>query len=438
MDGPSETQAPLCGKPNDGKIYLPPDWNSFVPPPKGGSYLDPVFGCPVKRLTDSSVGETLTDGTRLSFSHAYSTLSPINANDTMVLIDSDNGALRVIDTNGNVVVPSNKMPAMNNGHAVWNGSDGNSFYYTLGKILYKGTISKSSIKSTALHTFKEYAGIVSPDHADLSQDGDHIALVGQNGNDTMDVFVWSLAKQTKSSVYTTACKVNEWGVTQSPQPGCIHKVLLTANNLLLIAFAKDGTDPEQGARLWDGSRLVHLQDYTNHVDTGYDLKGNAIFIGVGRESSLMGLRNPCPSGWGLDVRQLNDVSSAVCLLDKQPPWHVSYRGGASQPWAAISYFDDRRRGPELFNNNKEFQTPSPNNWQLFEDEIILARIDGGSIYRLAHARSRSAVGYWAQPHAAISRDGRYVVFTSNMAYPNGCPAKMHGDVCSDVYLIKVH
>ena len=47
--------------------------------------------------------------------------------------------------------------------------------------------------------------------------------------------------------------------------------------------------------------------------------------------------------------------------------------------------------------------------------------------------------YWAQPHAAISRDGNYVVFSSDMAHPNGCPANMHvaGD-CSDVYLIKVH
>jgi hypothetical protein len=92
----------------------------------------------------------------------------------------------------------------------------------------------------------------------------------------------------------------------------------------------------------------------------------------------------------------------------------------------------------LFNNNPAFQAPSSKNWQLLEDEIILARIDGGAIYRLAHARSRSAESYWAQPHAAISRDGKYVVFTSNMAYPNGCPDKMYvPNECSDAYLIRV-
>ena len=133
---------------------------------------------------------------------------------------------------------------------------------------------------------------------------------------------------------------------------------------------------------------------------------------------------------------MNDVSSAVCLLDHQPAWHVSYRGSASQPWAALSFFDDRKPGPELFNNNKRFQVPSSSNWQLYEDEIILARIDGGAIYRLAHARSRSAESYWSQPHAAISRDGKYIVFDSNMAYvQGGCPSGIAD--CSDVYLIMV-
>jgi hypothetical protein len=420
-------------------VHIPSDWTSFAPPSKGQSFVDPVFGCRVKRLTDSSAEETSADGTHLSFSHTYSTMSPINASDTMLLINSDNGALRVIDTDGKVLVPSHKMPAMNNGHAVWDAFDGNSFYYTLGKILYKGTLKNNSVKSTPVRAFKEYSGIVSPDHSDLSQDGDHIALVGQNSNNTMDVFVWSFKRQVKTSIYTTACKINQWDVTQTPQPGCIHKVLLTPNNLLLVAFAEDGTDLEQGARLWDGSRLTHLQDRTNHADTGFDLNGNAVFIESGNSAYTSGFINPCRSGWGLDVRRLSDVSLADCLLDHQPSWHVSYRGGPSQPWAALSFCDKRNPGPELFEDSRGFQEPSKGNWDLYEDEILLARIDGKAIYRLAHTRSRSAENYDAEPHAAISRDGRYIIFSSNMAYPKGCLKGMHSaNECTDVYLIKVH
>jgi len=432
-----EIRVPLCGQPDDAKIHIPPDWATFNPPPVGQSYVDPVFACRIQRLTDSGSEETLSDGTHPSLNHYYSTFSPMNSSDSMLLIGSNNGAWRIKSIEGRVVVPSGKMPTMNNGHPLWDAADGSAFYYTHGKTLYTGIVRRNSVQTAAVHTFKEYRGIVSPDAADLSQDGDHIALVGQNADNTMDVFVWSLNKHAKTSTYTTVC-TTKWEVTDVPQPGCVHKLQLSADNLLLMQFAENGSDSEQGLRLWNGSELVRLQDGTNHCDTGYDLDGKPVFIEVGRPSTLPGESNPCPSGWGLDVRRLDDMSSAVCLLDNQPAWHVSYRGDASQPWAAISFFDDRKSGPELFNSNRNFQGPSQSNWQLYEDEIILARVDGKAIYRLAHARSRSAESYWATPRAALSRDGRYVIFSSNMAHPNGCPAKMHvPEECTDVFLIKV-
>jgi hypothetical protein len=285
--------------------------------------------------------------------------------------------------------------------------------------------------------FSEYRGIISPDAADLSQDGDHIALVGQNPNNTMDVFVWSLSQQSKTSKYTTTCIVSGT-VTGTSQPGCVHKLQLTADNLLSIQFAGDGSGTEQGVRLWNGSALVHLQDATSHYDTGYDLSGNSVFISANNSKSLANLVNPCPSGWGMDIRQIHSLTSSVCLLDKQPYWHISYRGSASQPWLVMSFFDSRKPGPEFFNSDANYQVPTTSNWQLYEDEIVLAKIDASTNYRLAHARSRSMESYWAQPHAAISRDGKYVIFTSNMAYPSGCPANVHvPNDCSDVYLIKV-
>jgi hypothetical protein len=418
-------------------IHIPPNWSTFTPPTEGQSYVDPVFGCTVKRLTDSSIDETDGAGAHLGFTHAYSTLTPINATDTMLLINASDGSMRIKDTNGNVVVPRASMPNGNNGDPVWDALKGNVFYYTLNSVLYKGTISGSSVISTGLHTFAEYRGINTPDAADLSQDGDHIALVGQNANNTMDVFVWSLGQQVKTLVYTTACTISG-SITGTPQPGCVHKILLTPNNLLSIGFATEGTCAECGSRVWNGSSLIHIQDFTNHTDWGYDLAGNPVFIASNNKSTLAGIANPCPSGWGMDVTQLNNIQSAVCLLDNQPSWHVSYRGSVSQPWSALSFFDTRILGPEWFNNDANFQAPSASNWLRYEDELILAKVDGTTIYRLAHARSRSMEDYGAQPHAAISRDGKYVIFDSNMAYPNGCPGTWHiANACTDVYLINV-
>ena len=428
--------APICGQANDKAVHLPPNWATFTPPPSGQSYVDPVFGCTVKRLTSSGTDENAWDGTHLSFANYYSTFTAMNATDSMLFIVSNDGGWRIKDTNGNVVIPEAGMPAFE-GHPVWDAANGDVFYYTHNASLYSGTISSSSVVSKILHTFSEYKGVTSPDSADLSQDGDHVALVGQNSNNTMDVFVWSLGQQMKTSKYTTACTVSG-SVTSTPQPGCLHKMQLTPNNLLTIQFSGDGNGAEQGVRLWNGSTLVHLENATNHYDTGYDLNGNPVFIAVSNSTTLSGIANPCPSGWGMDVRQLNNFSSSICLLDNQPYWHISYRGSASQPWSAISFFDYRTPGPEFFTNDGNYRTPTSSNWQLYEDEVVLAKVDASAVYRLAHARSRSMESYWAQPHAAISRDGKYVVFTSNMANPNGCPANMHvAGECSDVYLIKL-
>lgn len=428
--------APICGKVDDQQIHLPPDWDSFVAPPSVKTYVDPTFGCSVKRLTDSSRDEATWDGKHLAFMNFYSTLTAMNANDSMLFVVVNDGNWQIRNVDGGLAIPTAKMPAFS-GHPVWDASDGNVFYYADKNSLYKGSISGSAVKSTAIHIFNEYTGIVSPDAADLSQDGDHMALVGQNATNTLDVFVWSVKQQVKTSVYTTTCKI-DGNINGAAQPACIHKLQLTADNLLSIQFLGDGAGAEQGLRLWNGSTLIHLQDKTSHYDTGFDLHGKSIFISSNNSSTLPGLNNPCPGGWGMDARQFETLHAAVCLLDHQPYWHVSFRGGPSQPWAVLSFFDDRKPGPELLSNNSNYEKLSAGNWKLYEDEILLAMIDGSSIYRLAHARSRSSENYWAQPRATISRDGKYVVFTSNMAFPNGCPANMHvANECSDVYLIKV-
>ena len=426
------TPSPICGKTNDKSLYLPTNYDSFTPPAVGQSYVDPVFGCTVKRLTDGTL-ESLWDGKHPGLMHYYSTFSAINAGGTLVFVIANDGSWSIRDTNGGVAVSAANMPNMS-GHPVWDAADGSSFYYAAASTLNKGTINSGLVNRTVVHTFGEYGAVTSMDSADLSQDGDHIALVGQNSDGTMDVFVWSFNQQGKTSQYTTSCTGK---VAGAAQPGCLHKLQLSANNLLTIQFAGEGSGVEQGVRLWNGSTLVHMQDVnTNHYDTGYDLNGNPIFAALNNSVTLPAISNPCPGGWGLDVRQLNNLASATCLLDNEPYWHISYRGSSSQPWIALSFFDSRTPGPEFFSSNSNYRPVSTSNWQLYEDEIMLAKVDGTQIYRLAHARSRSMESYWAQPHAAISRDGKYIIFSSNMAHPNGCPPNMHvaGD-CSDVYMI---
>lgn len=56
-------------------------------------------------------------------------------------------------------------------------------------------------------------------------------------------------------------------------------------------------------------------------------------------------------------------------------------------------------------------TDEANDWQALEGELFLLALDG-SVRRLAHHRS-SSCGYWSQPRATISRDGRLALFASD-------------------------
>lgn len=418
---------PACGKRDDRRVRLPPNWTSFLPPAKGQSYEDPVFDCTIVRLTDSRAAGVAEN-------HYYSTLTPMSADDSRVLIGDEHGNRRVVDLVGNVIVASKDMPAANPGTILWDAKNGSLFYFTRDNSLMSGLIEGHSVKDSVVHTFKEYRVVTLPDKTDLSIDGKSFAMWGGHtiGTGSLDIFTYNMQSKMKKTPYATTCSQ----IVPYVQGGCVHGITQTADDNVIIGFANDGSCAECGNRLWDGKKLVPVQDGTNHIDTGYDLNGRSVFIEVGRDSTLPGEKNPCVSGWGLDVRWLQDLASATCLLDNQPSWHVSFRGSSSQPWVALSFFDDRKTGPELFNNNPQFQEATKMNWQLYEDEIVLVRIDGSETYRLAQARSRSVESYWAEPRAAMSRDGRYLVFDSNMAYAlQGCPSGIED--CSDVYMIKV-
>src|SRR5437016_43849 len=95
-----------CGKLNDGLVHLPPNWDNFTPPATGQSYVDPAFGCTVKRITNGSIEETLWDGKAPSLMNFYSTLTAMNATDTLLLVGDNVGGWRIRDINGAQIVPS--------------------------------------------------------------------------------------------------------------------------------------------------------------------------------------------------------------------------------------------------------------------------------------------------------------------------------------------
>jgi ASPM-SPD-2-Hydin domain-containing protein len=442
----------LCGQPDNGLIHIPPSYSSFMPPAKGQSYVDPTFGCTVTRITDSSKDDW-SGSFYLPIGMGYATVSPFNANDTYLMLSDGWGRHFMVDLSGNTVVPIANMPGGNNGWVLWDRTTSNVFWYTNGNSLMQGTITglpscastnNCTVTTTTVHTFTEYSqGVILMDETDISPD-DHVVVAGQNANNTIDVFSYSVTTLAKGPAYTTTCTMSG-SITGNPQPGCLHKLIQTPDDNVIIQFNSDGTCAECANRLWTGvTPLPIIQTGTNHLDTGQDLAGNNVYIEMGTSGSYPGLTNPCPSGWGLNWALITSPLTVGCLVDiNAAPYHVGYRGNPNQPWVGISFFDQRNPGPEWFDNSPNFQAPTTSNWYHFESEIILVRIDANNnpskIYRLAHARSRSAEDFNAEPKAAISRTGRYIAFSSDMAFAHtGCPANFQTTTnCTDVYVIHV-
>src|SRR5205085_1718073 len=140
--------------------------------------------------------------------------------------------------------------------------------------------------------------------------------------------------------------------------------------------------------------------------------------------------NACADAWNsLTVMDINAKAPVNCLINGIPAWHVSYRD-SSTGWVALSFFDQGTCPDYSCFYPQNLPSTWQNSWMHLAEEVILVKIDGSEVQRLAHHRSRTAEYYWAQSHAAISRDGKYVLFDSNMDISNSgfASSNQYGDV----------
>jgi hypothetical protein len=290
------------------------------------------------------------------------------------------------------------------------------------------------------------------DETDMTPDG-WLVTVGQNAQGGhIDVFLFNPATQTKSPVYTTQCSAD----VNSANNGCIHKLIATPNNGVVIQF-ESSTNPENGNELWESPWAalspVELNSGgtgpggtggTDHLDTGKDANGieNAVYEDYQNNPGPWGA---CPDGWRPTSTTLPVAGDPACLFDNRPNnpgWHVSWRGYPNTQFVVYSA-QANESAAEAFNNGSGYAAPSSSNWNVYTNEIVMilfgANNDAANIYRLALSHTRGNPGYfWSDPRAAEGYSGNYVVFDSNSAWgATGCGSDGGGD-CSDVYIIKVH
>jgi len=464
---------PVCGTATDGATdFIPSDWASFTPPAEGGSYIDNSggvpFGCRITRLTN---GATDFSGSTYAVTLYYDTVIPFSADDELIMGYVSNGSHYIVQNpyltgyNG-AAVPLSNMPSMNDqAPPMWDRTQPEMFYYTSGTQLRTGTVtgtpgcfaSKNCTVSTALvHDFSgTYVAINMMDETSESVDGHHILLEGNTtSGGPISVFVFDTSASTSSTPYVTSCSES---VTAGPNGSCLHKMQIGGDNNPLIMTANSNQE-----FVWNGSTATCLQgncgggSETGHGATGQDLSGNPVWLSLAGPPVLSGQSSPC-TGITSNVYQNlavipqnNPTSTGSCLLaasTSEPGngitnWHIGYDGSASQPWVVVTWFQE---GPSFyFGNSASYSAPTTSNWPLYSGELDIIRINAdynslanSNVIRIAQTRNRSQVQFWAQTFGAMSADGLYAVFSSNMAYgTSGCPSSEHvSGVCGDLYLV---
>jgi len=350
----------------------------------------------------------------------------------------------------------NAALSRNNSQWRWDVTSDTVIWNTAGNVLYKCTINSGAgtMSCVSSHVFNEYAhSVVFPGNADVNPDG-WVPMVGQNVNgSTADIFMFNLITQTKSAVgYTTTCTGDGNGT--QPLNNCIHGVTGTPND----GFEVNSTDTglNGGDWLWEPgfSGLKNIQTSDNHNDTGKDLLGNEVAAYEGDNGYFNagnGAILPCTSTYNpVTVKLSSSMMSNQafqCLFDIVPQqynsssWHVSFRDWPNRPW--VVYSQQGTNNAERWNNDGSYQNPSASGWALYDNEIMLARVDANGdpskLYRLALSHSRELEDYFAEPHAVISRSGNYILFGSNAAWgATGCGSDGNPTDCDDLYLMKIH
>lgn len=371
-----------AGVKTDRGIYPEPPLPAL--PAAGGKFFDPTFGTEIMRVTDANDGQS--NGTWYSYWPTF------NSNNTRVLARRANGqAIYGFNPQTFTLGSMHLVPALPGGlsllfeSATWSATEPDILY----GVTFYGAPQKLWAYNAATQTYssiRDFSSDIAPGQflwqMSMSDDNDTFAFTikTQSGPDPVGYLVY------RRSTNQILLKVNDT---------TINEVNLDKSGRYLIV-PLDFPDA--------GGHIIKIRDLqTGAVDGVVD----------GAPDHAMGhgdYGNGISVAWDNDAnrylrRSLATPHQWTVALDIGRYWqssHLSLRG-ADDGWSLASFYG----GYEYLNGNG-----------LFQRELVLVKNDGTKFRRLAHHRSIFEVtpgvtNYWASPRANLSRDGRFVAFSSN-------------------------
>lgn len=370
-------------------------------PAVGETITDPTFCTTLRRVSDASA--------RGSFeTQEYSQLQAISAdNQYILLLTPDEGYMvrRMADFSRVEAVVDGEWNAVR----WWDEQTLIHFDTNADEVIRVQATDVEDGTTRDLFTFPApYTHIITNRSSDeLSRDGRWLGGVANTSDGwvmfALDVQAGQLGAQLPiADLYADACEPDpEWGPVDPDWVG-----VSPLGGYLMVQWTRDGTARCSGLESFDiqtGEFVGRVYDGHQHGDMGVDTDGSEFF---------MTFEIYHPSGnLSIGVRALPGEPTVsepryVNVLDWGNGAHISCQGPAGVCLVTAD-------------------TDPANGWSAFENELFLQYTDG-RVERLVHHRS-SNCGYWVQPRASLSQDGRYVIFASDWGNAQACDDLGRGD-----------
>ena len=355
-----------------------PSYDSLLPPPAGGTYVDPIFGATIQRVSDALNTHNADRGGFLSWiENEYSTASPFN-NDNSKFILVHQSYFALYDGAGYYL---SDLPLEINSASEprWSRNDLATLYYHSGNQLKTYNVSTGQI--SVVHAFGEYSSITGAGEMDISLDGDHFVFVGDNH----EVFVYQISTDSKSPVYS----LDGHG---------FDSVYITPDNHVSITWRQSGAGRFTGIELFDANMnfLRQIAHAGGHMHYTRDADGAEVLVWT-NSADPQPIAN-CQNGI---VKILLADASQTCLA--QLDWSLAVHISAPDGNGYVFVDTEAPRNPE----------PDSISWKPYTNEILQIKLDGSAVIRLAHHRSRAVNSYNWEPKISVSRDGSRLLYASD-------------------------
>ncbi len=359
-------------------VLAAPEYDTFAPPPVGGTYTDPVFGSTIKRVSSALVTANADQGGNLTWiENEYSTAAAFNSNNSnFILVHQSYFGLY---SGTGIYLHALPLEIGASSEPRWSRKDNVTLYYHSGNMLKSYNVSTGAI--SVVHTFSEYSSISGNGEMDISLDGDHFVFAG----DKQYIFVYQISTDTKFTVFNT-------GGT------AFDSLYITPKNEVIVSWYPTGTARYNGQELFDINMnfLRQVGHADGHKHLTVDANGSEVLIWTNSNDP-----QPIPNCQNGIVKIVLATAAQTCLaqLDWSLAVHITAGDGNGS-----AYVETYAPG------NPE---PNTSGWKTYTNELLQVKLDGSGVIRLAHHRSRPWNTYNYEPKMTASRDGSRLLYASN-------------------------